>query len=294
MKPVFKHYTEYDYEAVCDFLIELNREKQHHINWNWGRFEWMMKHPEFDESLTGSIGLWTDGDQVVGAAIYDMYFGEAFVGVLPAYSALYPELLDYAYRELKDENGLGVAVCDDCADEMSVVKSAGFEIAEQTETVMRLDLDEALPVDLPDGLRLAELDPVKEPYAFQWLLWQGFDHGSDKAEFERDGDVFPEIPAFRRHFDPSLSIAAKAGDGEYVSYCCLWYADKTDYAYVEPVCTVPSFRGKGVAKAVIYEALNRARSLGAKHAYVLSDMPFYEKLGFRKDKHFTFFWKRGN
>ena len=46
-----------------------------------------------------------------------------------------------------------------------------------------------------------------------------------------------------------------------------------------------------ISKAVIYEALNRARSLGAKKAYVLSDMPFYEKLGFRKDKHFTFYWK---
>ena len=294
MKPVFKNYTKNEYEAVCDFLIELNRESQHHINWNWGRFEWMMKHPEFDESLMGSIGLWMDGEKVIGAAIYDMYFGEAFVGVLPAYSALYPEILDYAYRELKDENGLGVAVCDDCADETRTAKAAGFEVAEQTETVMRMDLDKELPANLPGGLRLAELDPVKEPIAFQWLLWQGFDHGSDKAEFERDGDVFPEIPEFRRHFDPTLSIAAKTADGEYVSYCCLWYSGKTDYAYVEPVCTVPSFRGKGVAKAVIYEALNRARSLGAKKAYVLSDMPFYEKIGFRKDKHFTFFWKRGN
>ena len=55
---------------------------------------------------------------------------------------------------------------------------------------------------------------------------------------------------------------------------------------------MPSYRGKGVAKAVIYEVLNRARSLGAKKAYVLSDMPFYEKLGFRKDKHFTFYWKK--
>ena len=293
MKPVCKHYTEYDYKAVCDFLIELNREKQHHINWNWGRFEWMIKHPEFDKSLMNSIGLWMDGKKVVGAAIYDMYFGEAFVGVLPEYSALYPEMLDYAYRELKNENGLGIAVCDDCTDEIGAAKSAGFAIAEQTETVMRLDLDEELPAALPDGLHFAELDPVKEPIAFQWLLWQGFDHGSDKAEFERDGDVFPEIPEFRKHFNTSLSIAAKAGNGEYVSYCCLWYSGKTDYAYVEPVCTVPSYRGKGVAKAVIYEALNRARPLGAKKAYVLSDMPFYEKLGFRKDKHFTFFWKRG-
>ncbi len=289
----FKNYNNKDYEAVCDFLIELNRDNQYHLNWNWGRFEWMMGHPEFDKSLMSSIGLWMDGDRVVGAAIYDMYFGEAFIGALQRYSALYPEILDYAYRELKDDNGLGIAVCDDCYDEISAVKAACFALAEQTETVMRLDLDKELPVDLPDGFHLTELDPVKESIAFQWLLWQGFDHGTDKAEFERDGDIFSEIPEFRKHFDPTISIAAKAGDGEYVSYCCLWYSDKTNYAYVEPVCTVPSFRKKGVAKAVIYEALNRARSLGVKKAYVLSDMTFYEKLGFSKDKHFTFFWKRG-
>ena len=292
MKPQFKNYNSKDYEAVCDFLIELNRKSRNHINWNWGRFEWMMEHPEFDKSLMNSIGIWIDDDRVVGAAIYDMYFGEAFVGVLPEYSALYPEILDYAYRELNDENGLGIAICDTCFDEICTVESTGFEIAEQTEIVMRIDLNKELSVDLPDGLYFAELDPVKELVAFQWLLWQGFDHGTDKAEFEMDGDVFPEIPEFRKHFIPSLSIAAKNGGGEYVSYCCLWYSGKTDYAYVEPVCTVPSYRGKGVAKAVIYEALNRARSLGAKKAYVLSDMPFYKKLGFRKDKHFTFYWKK--
>ncbi len=38
--------------------------------------------------------------------------------------------------------------------------------------------------------------------------------------------------------------------------------------------------------------LNRAKNLGARKAYVLSDMPFYEKLGFKKDKHFTFLWKK--
>ena len=167
MKPVFKHYTKCDYEAVCDFLIELNRDNQNHINWNWGRFEWMMEHPEFDKSLMNSIGLWMDGKKVVGAAICDMYFGEAFVGVLPEYSALYPEILDYAYRELKDDNGLSIAICDACTDEMNVVKSAGFEVAEQTETVMSMELDSVLPVELPDGFRFASLDPSKEPYEFQ-------------------------------------------------------------------------------------------------------------------------------
>lgn len=278
----FKHYSNEDYEAVCDFLMELNRENQNHINWNWARFEWMMEHPEFDKSLMDSIGLWMDSEKVVGTAIYDMYFGEAFCGVLPEYEALYPEILAYAYRELRDDN----------EKEIEAAKQAGFSLAEQTETIMSIGLNNAFPAQLPDHLCIAELDPTREPYAFQWLLWQGFDHGTDKAVFEKDGDLIPEIPVFRKHFDPTLSIAAKNSDGKYVSYCCLWYSDKTDYAYVEPVCTVPSYRGKGIAKAVIYEALNRARALGAKKAYVISDTEFYKKLGFEKEYRFSFYWKK--
>ena len=80
----FRHFCDADYEAVCDFLIELNREDRSHINWNWARFEWMYEHPWFAKSTRDAIGLWIDGGRIVGAAIYDMYFGEAFCGVLPA------------------------------------------------------------------------------------------------------------------------------------------------------------------------------------------------------------------
>ena len=288
----FKNYNNKDYEAVCDFLIELNRKNRNHINWNWARFEWMMEHPEFDKRLMESIGLWLDGEKVVGAAIYDMYFGEAFCGALPGFETLYPEILDYAYRELRDDNGLGIAICGESAKEIEAAKHAGFTLAEQTEAIMSIKLNNTLPVLLSEDYCMTELDPVNEPYAFQWLLWQGFDHGTDRAAFERDGDIISEIPVFRKHFDPTLSIAAKNSDGEYVSYCCLWYSDKTDYAYVEPVCTVPSCRGKGIAKAVIYEALNRAKDLGANKAYVISDTEFYEKLGFEKEYRFSFYWKK--
>ena len=48
--PKFTNYREEDYEAVCDFLIELNRDNKNHCNWNWARFEWMYEHPEFDKS----------------------------------------------------------------------------------------------------------------------------------------------------------------------------------------------------------------------------------------------------
>lgn len=53
----FRKYRDEDYEAVCRFLIELNRKDRNHINWNWARFEWMFEHPEFDKAARSSMGL---------------------------------------------------------------------------------------------------------------------------------------------------------------------------------------------------------------------------------------------
>lgn len=288
-KPVLRRFREEDYEAVCAFLAELNRESRDHINWNWARFEWMYEHPDCDRSLLGSIGLWWVGSRVVGAAIYDMYLGEAFCGVLPDWADLFPAVLDYAWRELKDENGLGVALCDGCEAEGAALRKAGFSPADQEETILRIELEGPFPVILPEGLRFASPDPVADSEALQWLFWQGFDHGSDRAEFEREKQQ-PSRP--RPHFDPRLSVAAADEAGELAALCGLWYLPGTDYAYVEPVCTVPGWRGKGVGRAVVTEALNRARTLGAKRAYVISDQAFYRRLGFVFDRHYTFYWRK--
>ena len=51
---------------------------------------------------------------------------------------------------------------------------------------------------------------------------------------------------------------------------------------------------RGVAKAVIHEALSRAKRLGAKRAFVISDMDFYSRLGFRNKYHYSFYQKQGD
>ena len=284
----FRRFFDADYEAVCDFLIELNKRNRTHINWNWARFEWMYEHPEFDKSARDAIGLWFDGDRVVGAAIYDMYFGEAFCGVLPEYEDLYPAVLQYAYDALRDDTGLAIAICDTNTAEIEAANRAGFTSIDQTETIMEIDLSTLRDATLPHGFTLYEPDPVQDAEALQWLFWQGFDHGEDRAEFEREEAIAPRV---RKHMRRELGIAAVDEIGEYAAFCCLWYSEKTDYAYVEPVCTIPRHRGKGLAKALLYEAMNRARALGAKTACVISDMPFYEKLGFRKAYHYSFYRK---
>ena len=289
----FRRYTDADYEALCDFLIALNEERREHINWNWARFEWMAEHPDFDKSRQGSIGLWLDGGRIVGAAIYDMYFGEAFCGALPDCETLYPEILDYAYRALRDESGLAVAICCGNEKELAAAKEAGFVPIEQSETVMRAELAELPAAALPEGFSFVSLDPAKEGCReIQWLFWRGFDHGEDPVEFEADYERTMRLDRKERaHFDPYLSVAAAAPDGEKVAYCCLWYRKGTDYAYVEPVCTVPAYRGRGLGGAVVAEALRRAKEKGAQRAYVISDLAFYEKLGFERDRQFGF-WRK--
>jgi len=248
----------------------------------------MMEHPEFDKSTASSIGLWWADGKVVGAAIYDMYFGEAFCATLPEYEALYPEILDYAYRELKDDSGLGIAISDGNRTEIEAAKAAGFVLEEQHETVMRLDLSLMRPCDFPEGFSFSELDPLQDGYDFQWLLWQGFDHGEDREEFERED---PLVVQNRRHLNKQLSLTAISPDGDKAAYCCVWNRNDTDYAYVEPLCTVPSFRGKGIASALLTEALNRAKALGAKEAFVISDLPFYASLGLEAVQRHAFFRK---
>ena len=284
----FRSYRDEDYEAVCDFLIELNQKDRTHINWNWARFEWMMEHPEFDKSASSSIGLWWSDGRVVGAAIYDMYFGEAFCGVLPGHETLYPDILDYACRELKDDSGLAIAINNDNAAEIKAALQAGFERIDQKETIMELSLDRDLSSNLPGGLQLREMDQIADRDALEWLFWQGFDHGDDREAFERSLDHVPHV---RRHFNKALCLSAADISGEPVSHCSLWFHPDTDYAYVEPVCTIPGYRGKGIASALLSEAFSRAKALGAKKAYVISDLPFYEKLGFEKTQQYTFYRK---
>ena len=159
---------------------------------------------------------------------------------------------------------------------------------EKKETIMELSLDRDFSSNLPEGLQLREMDQIADRDALEWLFWQGFDHGDDREAFERSRDHVPHV---RRHFNKALCLSAADPSGEPVSHCSLWFHPDTDYAYVEPVCTIPGYRGKGIAAALLSEAFSRAKALGAKKAYVISDLPFYEKLGFEKAQQYTFYRK---
>ena len=282
----FESYSNHRYQQVCDFLIALNREKKH-INWNWARWEWMIQHPYCDREKLCTIGLWLNEECVVGAAIYDLFHGEAFCGALDAYGDLLPEILEYAYENLKDENGLGVAVREDDVPAQDLLLSQGYTQAEQTEPILYRDLGEPLEHHLPDGFSIREIRFPEDNLAYQRVIWKGFGHEGDQAELEKmlENKV---LPPNRRQ---ELCLAVVDESGEFAAHCTCWYDDRTDYAYVEPVCTIPKYRGMGLGKAVVMEALRRCKELGAMQAFVISDQDFYKKLGFVPHSQYRFFHK---
>lgn len=284
----FIKYQDCYYQQVCDFLIELNNENNYHNNWNWARFEWMIEHPLTKKELLNSMGLFFDDNHLVGATLIDMFFGEAFVGVLSKYHHIYPDVLHYAYDNLKDEEGLGIAFHDDNKEDIMEAIKQGFFKAEAEEVDCAINLDKEYSFTLPTGFKIETYDAQKKPMEMEWLFYQGFDHGDNKEEFLKE---YKKPTGTRPHFNPYLCIVIKNEQNELVASASTWYDKRTDYAYVEPVCVIPKCRKKGIGKAAVYTAINHARELGAKIATVNSNQDFYKHLGFSQRNHYSFYWK---
>jgi len=290
MKIVFRNFDDSCYEQVCDFLIELSKDDRKHINWNWARWEWMFFHPEFNRDLKNKIGLWYHADELIAIATYDHYFGEAFFATKQGFEELEKDILEYAIATFSNEGGLGIAVNDKDIHTVDLLRSYHFVTHDQTENILELALENvSLEGTISEGITLKNIDIKNDLYKLHHMLWQAFDNEGpvpvDEVTMNKQKEMLSAT-----HLNPLLHVVAENKDGEYVAYCGLWYSPKTDYVYVEPVCTVPEYRHKRLGQAVVMEALKRGRSLGAKKAYVISDSHFYKSLGFQQHSHYTFYW----
>lgn len=251
MKINFKKFERNYYNDICNFLVEISKNNHRHINWNWARWEWMFFHPEFNRDLIDKIGLWFLDEKL---------------------------------------NGLGIAVNDMDSKTLKLLKDNNFLRNDQTENILELKLDEVnFNLEPINGITLENIDIEKDLYKHHELLWKGFNH-EGQAPLDEYTINKQKLMLSAPHLNPLLHVVAKNKCNEYVAYCGLWFNDKTDYVYVEPVCTIPEYRNKGIARMVLMESLKRAYSLGAKKAYVISDSDFYKSLGFKQLSHYTFYW----
>lgn len=280
----FKSFKEEYYDDLINFLIEINKN-DNHINWNWARFEWMYEHPDFDKNNLDKIGLWYKDGKIIAASIYDMYFGEAFCASLDI--KLLPEVINYTYNNLKDNEQIKIAIWDNNIDYIKIFSDLGFNKDNQKEIILKKNLDKIDNISL--DYEIKELDYDLDYDKIDWAIYQGFDHGNNKEDYLKQKAPKPKI---RKHYNKYLSLGALNENKDIISLCQIWYIEGLDYAYVEPVCTIPEYRNKRITTLLLNEAFRRVKLLGAKYAIVISDLDFYKKIGFKEYKTYSFHYKK--
>ncbi len=274
-----------DFTTVSGFLTHHYQDGNQDGNWFQPVFEYAVTHPWFDETATDRIGIWEDGGEIVGLATYELRLGEAFFAVHPAYEHLKPEMLTHAEEWLtgtddEDHRTLRVFVNDfDTAFERVVV-DRGYELAPRWHRPMsQFSIPSPFPpIEVPDGYRLQSLADENDLQKVHRVLHRGFNH---EGEPPLDGIAGRIKMQSGPHFRKDLTIVGVAPNGDYVSYGGLWLDEVNRFGYVEPVCTDPDHRRRGLGRATVLEGIRRCGAEGATVAYVGTDKPFYLSFGFR-------------
>jgi ribosomal protein S18 acetylase RimI-like enzyme len=277
-----------DYKRVDSFLVQHYQPDNADGNWLEPAWEYMHSHPYLDQSSLGKIGIWEEDGRMVAVATYESRLGEAFFQFHPAYKHLSHEMLDYAEKSLHEiskdgKKFLHVFVNDVDVEFVSLVKERGYKKDdEESRTMRQFMIPDPFPeIILPEGFRLTSLAEECNWAKVHRVIWRGFNHegeppiGEDELESRRK--MF-ETPTARH----DLKIAVEAPNGDFVSFCGMFYEPTHKYAYVEPVATDPDYRRMGLGKAAVLEGIRRCSALDATVAYVGSDQEFYQALGFKK------------
>jgi predicted N-acetyltransferase YhbS len=282
-----------DYERVGRFLVRTYGVGDRQVNWLQPRWEYMHFHPLVREIDLGAIGLWEARGDIVAVVHPEHAMGTAYFQVDPGCLDLRKEMLKHAERSLSVPAGnarrLRVHIHDRDGDFQAIASEAGYRKSDGREPMSCFTIQSRIRrVALPAGFRLKTLADDNDLRKVNRLFWRGFGHGNEPPD---DGTEERRFMQSAPNYREDMNVVVEAPDGNFVSYCGMWYEPVHSIAYVEPVATDPDYRRMGLGRAAVMDGIRRSAQLGAVEAWVGSDQPFYLSLGFQP-MYSTSTWER--
>lgn len=270
------------YNEICKFL-QVHADSGHNEHFHWGRLGWMMAHPNLDVEMLTKIALFKDDDNtIVGIVIFDTDYQNRWYILHSVYDEnLLRQMIEYI-TEVDDTptikvNLNDIALCK-LLEDMHYKK-------QYTESVLTMDLSQNLSYRLPMGFSINKQNASIDEWQRRLVIHRGFDNDGVPQTLDEktaEGEKQLRVKEYIKTFVMK--------DGDYVAHCGLWYHGN-ETAYIEPVVTVPEYRRKGLGRAVVYEALKRAKNQGAKRAIVISEQDFYYHIGMKLSSQVATFAK---
>lgn len=267
-----------DYNNVCDFLQRINKNQITTPFFMWARWAWMISRPVDNEYFKNRIGIWEDEGKIIALATFES-FGNVFVCVDKEYEFLREDIIKYAEESLSNDSSLKIIISDEDKTFENLAIVRGYKATQEKQCISVMDLECNLNYNLPSGYSIVSMKKDWDFHQYNRVMWQGFGHEGEPNQEKEEIDWRKSMLS-SPHIVPELILSIVAPDGNYVAHCGLWYNLGDDYSYVEPVATIPKYRKMGLAKSVVYEALKRAKVLGARKAFVASSQEFYYTIGF--------------
>ena len=291
-----------DVNLVWDFLVDIyDRETGSGVAAPF--FEYALQSSWMDQSYSFLDRLWLDGDRVAAFVFYEAPLTDVFFSVRKGYEFLAEELVDYAISSMPNFEGRQRLVLFNGQEYLKeAAAKRGFHQTDDYED-RNFDFRNELNYPLPQGYHF--VDPKNaDGFRLAKLLWYGFGHGEngpfegwdledhsfDWTPAKSYKGVIGPMTAPAPHSTHEYDVIIADDNGEYVCFSGMWWVPENRLAYMEPLCTHPDHRRKGLAAAALSRHYHRMKALGATHM-TGGGNPFYEKLGYGKGIHWTF-WKR--
>lgn len=240
------------------------------------------------------VQVWEDGPGIVGLGISGR-FGEAFdVFAAPALrgSAAEEQMLRVAAETTAGVSArayVGTDVFDCDTARIALLERLGFARFRVWDDVRERPLGGALPEATAPGFTVRsatveDADGLAE---------------ARNASFGEDwtGALYRDEVMARPGYDPAREIAAVAPDGRIAAFTVYWVDGRNRIGHFEPVGTHSAFQRRGLARAVMVEAMARMAGAGIATVTVNHNADneaarrLYESLGFTK-KHETYGYRR--
>lgn len=215
----------------------------------------------------------------------DIYFS-----LKPGYEELASEMIAYADAHMSMKDGKIQLILFGGQDAlMNAAKQAGYNQKSESWD-MQFDFDDVLDYSLPEGFHFVDPDEYDMDKVSK-CCWKGFDHeqneGSWNHQYEQSNYLLEVAP----HATTKLSVTIADEKGEYACYAGMWWTPENKLAYMEPLCTIPEYRRKGLAAAALSELYRRTKALGATHM-TGGDNGFYKAIGYKPTVKWTWWKKR--